>query len=247
MKRRILSALLAIAGVAVLTFAPMVFAQEDSSAAGSIEYTDTEVQVCYAFEPTVLEDASKIDAELVKQTKECRIGQRNAWPQSYPVDSQQEAQQLLGLTFFGSEKLEELEQNPNNKDSIRVQASSAGTITRTQYTPYRIQDGYSIVLEADTGWDHNPYGCKEYSFSFPKNKYTAEETATVTLDGKEIPVYSILDREGMTVTQCAMFQDGATNYTLYVTSFDRSDKAKQAGGIPTDFLPELLQTLQKTA
>ena len=73
MKRRILSVLLAIAGVAVLTFAPMVFAQEDSSAAGSIEYTDTEVQVCYAFEPSVLEDASKIDAELVKQTKECRI------------------------------------------------------------------------------------------------------------------------------------------------------------------------------
>ena len=102
-------------------------------------------------------------------------------------------------------------------------------------------------MEADTGWDHNPYGCKEYSFSFPKKEYTAEETATVTLDGKEIPVYSVLDREGMTVTQCAMFQDGATNYTLYVTSFDQSDKAKQAGGIPADFLPELLQTLQKTA
>lgn len=247
MKRRILSLLLAIAGVAVLTFAPMVFAQEDSSAAGSIEYTDTEVQVSYAFEPTVLEDASKIDAELIQQTKECRIGQRNAWPQSYPVDSQQEAQQLLGLTFFGSEKLEKLERNPNNKDSIRVQASNAGTITRTQYTRYRIQDGYSIVLEADTGWNHNPYGYKEYSFSFPKNKYTAEETATVALDGKEIPVYSALDQDGMTVAQCAMFQDGATNYTLYATSFDQSDKAKQAGGIPADFLPEVLQTLQKAA
>ena len=61
----------------------------------------------------------------------------------------QEAQQLLGLTFFGSEQLEKWEQNPNNKDSIRVQASSAGTITRTQYTRYRIQDGYSIRNPAE--------------------------------------------------------------------------------------------------
>ncbi len=197
-------------------FSFTVFSQNNASPESKVELADGKIQIVYTFDVPTVADTSQMDTALLEKTREIVFKERNSWAQTYPVESVQAAENLLGIDFSIKEQVEESAPNPNRNDTICVQAASSGKIANTTYTCYRTYNGYSVTIVADTAWDGSPTNHKEYAFPFSPNQYTVKEVPFTTPSGKSVAIYEVLNKTGDIAGQYVMFNKGATNYLLYL-------------------------------
>lgn len=223
-------------------FSFTAFSQNNASTESKVELAGNEIQIIYTFDLPVAEDTSQMDAALLEKTRDIVFKEKNDWMQTYPVENVQEAEDLLGIDFLINEQIEKYEPNPNRKDTIRVQATTTGKVMNTSYTCYRVYNGYSVTIVADTVWDGSSSNHKEYIFPFPQNQYTVREVPFTMTSGKIVTIYEVLDKEGNIAGQYAMFNKDATSYLLYSIPYAQGKQAteEKTGNIMETLLKDLI-------
>lgn len=217
--------------VVFFCFSFTVFSQNNATSESKVDLAGDEIQIVYAFDVPVVQDTSQMDDALLEKTREIVFTQKNSWAQTYPVESVQEAEDLLGIDFLLKEQVEGYEPNPNKKDTVRVQAATAEKIADTTYTCYRAYNGYSVTVVAETIWDGSPSAHKEYIFPFSQKQYTVKEVPFTMASGQNVTMYEVFDKEGTLAGQYVMFNKDATNYLVYLIPYAQ-------GGQTTEEKPE---------
>lgn len=210
------------------------FSQNNTSSESKVELAGDKIQIVYTFDAPTVADTSQMDEALLEKTREIVFEEGNAWAQTYPVGSVQEAETLLGIDFLIHEPIEEYEPNPNKEDTVCVQATATGKIASTTYTCHRTYNGYSVTFVADTVWDGSASGYKEYAFPFSQNQYTVKDVSFTMPSGKSVTIYEVLDQKGAIAGQYVMFHKDATNYLLYLIPYAKAEQPaeeKQGGAM----------------